>query len=141
MTTCDELKVECQVRQESIKTVIEIQLELKCGIEAQVEDGSASYSIRLSCPKTYFRRSYVQSSPNFVIHVDNDEILGLLTISGRVTSTRHIEEYRPSGLNDDYGDESFFVTPGQLLAFSSDCTVILEEGLIHSVTLMHRYFK
>lgn len=124
-----DLEVKCTVHKEPAATVIKVELEMSnAGIQSCIEDGSACYSVRLSCPKTYFRRSYMQPTPDFVLPVSNDEIAGTLVVSGRVTSTKNISKYRPSGLNADYGDSTFYVTPGQLLAFSSDYEVLLPEG-------------
>ena len=110
----------CSVNVESGLVTLELEIELhNRGILEQVQCGSAVYAMRLSCRRTYYRRTWCSSTPLFKVTLPQHEFSDRIKIHPFVVAANSITEYRPSDLNDDYGDDTFSVRQGQLLAMSS----------------------
>ena len=85
-------------------------------INQLVMDGKAEYTCEVNCPRTYLRDCKHSATPNFDIVLGRRDVFGRIEFNCYVTVCKAIEGYRNDFQNDDYGDASFDMEPGDILA-------------------------
>lgn len=110
---------------------VEIKLRLLMdnpGIAARIDSGSAAFALRLSCQRTFFRKTWVSSVPEFTVQLEQHEVSGRIQLHPTVIATDSMTGYRPTGLNADYGDTTFGVRRGQVLAIARSHSANLDTS-------------
>ena len=85
-------------------------------IRQLVADGLAVYTCEILCPRTYLRRCEMSEQPSFHIELGRRDVFGRIEFNCYVTVRQPIANYRNSGQNEDYGDATFDMEPGDILA-------------------------
>lgn len=80
-----------------------------------IEAGLAAYTCEVTCPRTYLRRCYKSSTPQFEIELGRQEVFGKIEFSCYVTVYEEIIDYHNEFQNEDYGDATFDLEPGDVL--------------------------
>lgn len=84
-------------------------------ITALIEQGLAAYTCEVTCARTYLRRCYKSSTPSFEIKLGRREIFLKVEFNCFVTIYEPIPEYFNENQNEDYGDSTFEMEPGDIL--------------------------
>lgn len=85
-------------------------------IENLIKEGKAIYICEIDCIKTVWRKSFESKSKRFSIIIPRRDLAGDITFSTYITTINPIKGYTNRGFNDDYGDVSFDMEPGDILA-------------------------
>lgn len=86
------------------------------GIRAQLADGSAQVFLDLYSKETITRILSPLVDEEGTIEFKPGQLLGVLEVQASVIATKTISTYSPAGINDEYGDTKFNVSPGSVLA-------------------------
>lgn len=86
-------------------------------LKALIEAGFAVYSMEVSCSSTFMIKR--ASSKNNVLEVDLPEgsVKGNVEITLTITAVKRIRNYCNPRAHEDYGNQSFDILPGEVLAF------------------------
>ncbi|RKH41314.1 hypothetical protein D7Y23_33270 [Corallococcus sp. AB050B] len=85
-------------------------------LDGFIRDGRASFAARVACAQTYFRESFVFAGNEHTIRIKASRLSERVEVSLRVCARKKIETYRPDGLHPDYGEASFLIDQGDVLA-------------------------
>lgn len=86
------------------------------GIRAQLTDGSAQIFLDLYSKETITRILSPLIGEEGSIDFKAGQLLGVLEVQATIVATKSIKSYSPVGINPEYGDKKFNVSPGSLLA-------------------------
>lgn len=93
--------------------------ELRCtneAIDSLLNDGGAEFVVRIECGSTFFRRVWKTANHSLDISVGSGELQGTVEVTIDVAARRTLDSYRPTRLHADYGDASFTIETGSILA-------------------------
>lgn len=85
-------------------------------IEKLIEEGKAIYSCEIDCVQTVWRESFRSTKPDFTITISRKDLAGNITFSAYVSVKENIKGYHNKGFNSDYGNATFDMEPGDILA-------------------------
>ena len=80
-----------------------------------IEQRKAAYTCEVTCPRTYLRRCYKSEKPEFEIELGRREVFVKVEFYCFVTVYEEIDGYHNEFQNEDYGDASFDMEPGDVL--------------------------
>lgn len=89
-------------------------------LRALVADGHASYAIHVECAATRYRRLITSVDEEFFEEIPADLLDGRVEVCSLIVASKDIPEYRNRNFHSDYGDTSFFVKKGDVLAVGND---------------------
>ncbi len=110
----DSIKVEYSFDNDTYTFHISLKLNNQ-DIIALIDNGKAVYTCEVTCPRTYLRFCEKSSIPEFDIKLNRREVFARIEFACFVTAQDGIEGYRNNGQNEDYGDASFNMEPGDVL--------------------------
>lgn len=85
-------------------------------IENLIKEEYATYTCEISCACTYFKKSVKSVIPDFKFNLQKKDVCGRVDITSHVTVIKEIPNYRNRYQNEDYGDTSFNMEEGDVLA-------------------------
>lgn len=85
-------------------------------IDKLIQEGKAIYSCEIDCIQTVWRESFRSTKPCFRINIPRRNVAGNITFSAYVSVKDYIKGYHNRGFNSDYGDATFDMEPGDILA-------------------------
>lgn len=85
-------------------------------IDQLVMQKKAHWVARLQCAGTYFRMSKTTCEQMLEWNLDGRELSGNCRLEVEVCARQVIDGYRPEGVHDDYGDCTFLLEPGAIIA-------------------------
>jgi hypothetical protein len=129
LDTTDDVDAEIEVFNASFAPTrqdVEIKFQLRM-TEPRIQDlinaGSARYSFRWSCTSTIANgeldaqvHMHHADSTTFIGWIDQEAIRGTVKVEFKIVATVPVEQYRLGGQHSDYGDASFHLQPGDILA-------------------------
>ena len=86
------------------------------GIRPQLADGSAQVFLDLYSKETITRILSPLVDEEGTIEFASGQLLGVLEVQATVIATKTISGYSPAGINKEYGDVKFNISPGSILA-------------------------
>lgn len=114
--------VVCEGRVDTVDVRFDVKLD-DDDLLAMLDDGEARLSVKWRCSATMVTREEAlspqqsaQGLRRYVLVIPQEEVLGDVRVTVRIVAARHIEEYRLHRQNPEYGDATFEVFPGDLLA-------------------------
>lgn len=93
--------------------------ELRCtnaAVGSLLAEGRVEFVVRVECGSTFFRQVWKTTGNSFDIQIPSGALQGTVDVTIDLAAKEPIDAYRPTGLNAEYGDESFSVEAGALLA-------------------------
>jgi hypothetical protein len=112
-----ELKARLNQNKNEENLCIDYKVDLTSpGIRAQLADGSAQVFLDLYSKETITRILSPLVDEEGTIEFKPGQLLGVLEVQASVIATKRIKTYSPAGINDEYGDTKFNVSPGSVLA-------------------------
>ncbi len=86
-----------------------------------LRQGAAAYLLRIECGATMLRETRIFDRQDSArVELRADLLLGRVDVFTFVVATNAMEMYRPSGLSADYGDATFFIEAGDVLALGPE---------------------
>ena len=113
------VEVEPQLSEKMNKENVVLAYKVELGsrsIQEQVANGSAKIFLDLYSKETITRILSPLEKDAGVIEFESGQLLGVLEIQALVIATRRIKNYKPSGINEEYGAADFDILPGSALA-------------------------
>lgn len=83
----------------------------------------AAFTVRVSCGATYYRESITSQGPSLQHILPSARLNGEVEIQVRVCARKKIDSYRPEGLHPDYGERTFVLQAGDVLALGDEFAV------------------
>jgi hypothetical protein len=114
-----EVEVEPQLSEKLKKENVVLTYKVELGsssIQEQVANGSARVFLDLYSKETITRILSPLENDTGEIEFESGQLLGVLEIQALVIATKRIKNYKPSGINEEYGDVDFDILPGSALA-------------------------
>ncbi|MCY1042595.1 hypothetical protein OV208_14820 [Corallococcus sp. bb12-1] len=96
-------------------------------IASLVRDGVAAFTIRVSCGATYYRETFQSRSAQIQFTLPSSTLVGDVEIQVRVCSLQRLERYHPDQLHPDYGDRTFDIQVGDVLALGDDFSLRVDK--------------
>lgn len=100
-------------------------------LRALIAEDRAQISAKVTCSGTLYTRVLklepLKSNPHsatYHLTVPQDDVNGEVTVRVTINATTDFEGYRPSGQNPEYGDATFKIMAGDVLADAGDFTFI-----------------
>ena len=87
----------------------------------------AEFVVRVHCSQTFFRSAWATTRGSLDITIPIFRLAEEVRIAVRVCARVAIPEYRPDGLNPDYGDTRFAIEAGDVLAEGDQVKVFLSS--------------
>lgn len=105
---------------------IEIRFQIRMtdpGIQSLLDEGRARYSFRWTCSSTISskelnakpERTYADSI-GYIGWIDQQDVRGMVRLEIRIIAATHIGQYSLDTQHPDYGDATFDLLPGDILA-------------------------
>jgi hypothetical protein len=88
-------------------------------LQRLVNEGTAVYAVQLECKRNYFRALHLSKDAIQKIVVSASELVGRVEANGFILASNRIGDYAIEGAHADYGDASFAVQAGDVLALST----------------------
>jgi len=111
----DSVVINQSVDEEKYKFNIKLKQE-NPDISLLIENELAAYTCEVTCPRTYLRRCFKSKEPEFEIELGRREVFGRVDFNCFVTVYEDIIDYHNEFQNEDYGDATFDMEPGDILA-------------------------
>ena len=96
-------------------------------IDKLVNDGKARWQIRVKCPRTYIRESFLVADQEWSINLAGPDYEGSVEVETCVVAIENIDNYTPVNSHEDYDNESFQIKSGELLAIGPDFTFLVDK--------------
>lgn len=103
----------------SDKTNYYLEATIQCSSRTllrMIAKGSACYTLHVECGNTLFRRSYDFDTPTHKVTIPASAINDAVEVNAFVRAKKIVWDYAPEGAHEDYGDNTFAVGPGDILA-------------------------
>lgn len=105
---------------------IEVQHELSNPtIEKLIRDGSAVFAVEINCGATLYRNMETENKPIQTIKILEEKLRDRCDLQFFVIAKEEISSYRPSGINPEYGDASFEISKGDVIAYGGDASFLV----------------
>jgi len=104
-----------KLKKENLTLEYRVDLTSK-SIQEQISNGSAKVFLDLYSKETITRILSPLEDVNGLIEFEPGQLLGVLEVQALVIATRGIRNYKPLGINEEYGGIDFDISPGSALA-------------------------
>lgn len=112
-------------------------------LAALIAAGDAVHAIHVECKRNFFRELFPVAGMSGNVAISATNLVGRVEVSGFVTATKRLSSYQVIGAHPDYGDASFEVEAGDVLAVAP--TVVFDAYVdydpllnISSILSVHR---
>lgn len=94
-----------------------------------IKDKKAAFSIHIECPTTRFRRIYKTYEEQHSFEISSDLLDGRVQVCAFIIAGENIPNYKNSNFHSDYGNMTFKVQKGDILAVDRDRTFDAEKNI------------
>ena len=84
-----------------------------------IKTGKAIHTVHLECKRNFYREVFSFEAVTERITIPASQLVGRVEVSGFIVAREAIEAYRIDGAHSDYGDATFQIQPGDILAMAS----------------------
>ncbi len=95
-------------------------------IDSLVASDDAAWFLRIHCAKTYYRNEIRIAPQQPLCTVSADDVEGRVSCELFIVAVKDIDQYVPVGMHADYGNASFLIKKGEILAHCADFAVHIE---------------
>ncbi len=103
----------------SDKTTFYLKATVACNSKSVlklIEKGKACYTLHVECSNTLYRKTYDFTAAEYPVALPATEVHDDIEVNAFVRATAAVPRYKVDGAHDDYGDATFDVRPGDILA-------------------------
>src|SRR5258706_5000970 len=115
----------------SDKEQVYVSVSINCSsatINKLILAGTAKFVLHLECTNTLFRRAFEFSKPSTQISIPVENLNDAVEANVFVCAAKKIGDYRVDKAHPDYGDSTFEVKPGEVLAISEGHVFYIESN-------------
>lgn len=91
-------------------------------LDQLIRDKKAAHCVHIECRQNFYRRIFSFPERTRHLSIPANELVGRVEVTGLIKSLDTIDAYRIAGAHSDYGDISFRIQPGDVLAVSPSAT-------------------
>lgn len=91
-------------------------------LSALITSGKASYAIHIACSRTRYRDIFRWNSDRYQFHVQSNLLDGKVEVSRFIIAIDDIADYKNTNFHPDYGENSFMIKKGDILALNATIT-------------------
>lgn len=91
-------------------------------LSSLIAEGRAQYCIHIECKRNFFRQTHTSAKPDARITLRTSDIVGRVEVNGFICAVDEIPQYRVLGSHADYGEASFDIGKGDVLAVAETVT-------------------
>ncbi len=84
-------------------------------IDQMVKDGDALWHVRVQCSRTYMRENFATNEGSIEVRLKGENYEGMVDVEVSVVAGKDIANYWPEGIHDDYGDQKFQLSTGEVI--------------------------
>jgi len=118
--SANEFSVELSVLADGGRIYIDCTFKLANeALSRLIADGQACFALHLEAERVYFRKIVNHLGATSRVELRGTEVTGNVEWLPLVLSARQIEGYRPDGLHEDYGDQTFGIEANEILAIGN----------------------
>lgn len=99
------------------------------GLLDLIKKNQAHYAIHIECPSTRFRKLFPSLNGSFSFEIPADLLDGKVQICAFITASENILNYKNTDFNQDYGEISFRINKGDVLAVDRDRLFYAEKQI------------
>jgi hypothetical protein len=85
-------------------------------LAAHITAGSAVYGLHVECSRTFYRAWFPQTGPEVRINLPATQVRGKVELLAMCVANRDLPAYSLPGQHEDYGQATFAITAGDVLA-------------------------
>jgi hypothetical protein len=89
-------------------------------LAAHIRAGNAMYGLHVECSRTFYRAWFPQNSPEVRISLPAAQIRGKVELLAMCVANRDLPAYSITGQHADYGNTTFAITAGDVLAVAPE---------------------
>ena len=82
-----------------------------------IEDEKAVFAVEMKCTGTHIMKRYSQKTSHFEIELSEGYVKGDVDFDLTITAVKQINNYRNPNAHQDFGNASFLIEPGEVLAY------------------------
>lgn len=101
-----------------------------------IRDGHARYCVLVTCSDTLYRQAFLCAEPNQVISLNIYKLHGKVEFQPQIVAINDISQYSSESLHEEFGDYSFDLKPGDVLAVDDSVLQFLEFNQLKFETLI-----
>lgn len=95
---------------------VDFEIDNKCLLDL-IEVESAVFAVEMKCPGTHIMKRYSQKTSHFEIELSEGYVKGNVDFDLTITAVKQISNYRNPNAHQDFGNTSFLIEPGEVLAY------------------------
>jgi hypothetical protein len=102
-----------------------ISAQVQCSsktIAQLVKHGQAAYVLHVECSNTLYRNIFEFTTPEFEVRIPSELLNATVEVNLFVVAKQDLPKYKVDKAHPDYGDASFSVSAGEVLAIGEACT-------------------
>ncbi len=116
-----ELEVETNPANGNVSLICESVLNDHPKLGEMIREGEAVICFTVNCPSTFFRDTIKGDQSRFAREepfqkYSSKELRGRVHFDATIVTTKEVSEFKPNGLHSDYGDTSFELPKGSIIA-------------------------
>jgi hypothetical protein len=96
-------------------------------IEQLIADEKAHWQIRLQCPRTYYRESFLTKKPTWTRHIPGPDLEGKVEIETKIIATKPISDYHPTNSHTDYDGYDFDLSAGEVIGLGPTFSFVVDK--------------
>jgi hypothetical protein len=128
-----------KLKKENLALEYQVELTSK-SVQEQISNGSAKVFLDLYSKETITRILSPLEKDDGLIEFEPGQLLGVLEVQALVIATKEIRNYKPLGINEEYGGIDFDISPGSALAIGEKILLPLSFKRIKLESLMIPHF-
>lgn len=94
-----------------------------------IDNERACYALHIECASTRFRNIYTSNTEEFSFEIDANELDGRVQVCSFILATEDLDNYKNKNFHPDYGDITFKVRKGDVLAVDRDQSFSAEKEI------------
>lgn len=123
--------IDCDLDSKAVENRLILKLpELKIthpDLSEFIKNGKAAWLIRVMCSRTYFREIDIVSSDTWEKIFDSSDLEGEVNVGISIIAMSDIEKYSPQFMNEDYGNQQFFIEKSSILAIGPSFKIQIDK--------------
>lgn len=123
--------IDCDLESVAVENRLILKLpELKIthpDISSLISAGDAAWLIRVRCSRTYYRVIDIISDKSWEKIFDSSNLEGEVVVDVSVIAMTDIKNYAPDFMNEDYGEQKFFVENRNILAIGPTFKIQIDK--------------
>lgn len=123
-----EPNIVIEVDEDNEVQIIEVDLQFFLSNERLAEEikrGNATFAVDVACPSTLYR-NVIHCGEKEKIHFREKGLYGRVTFLGLIICKEEIKDFHAEDLNSEFGENTFSLKPGDLLAFAEEEIIYIE---------------